>query len=266
MDDVKDAPGLKPQKSVVEILGNFDAPPKKKLQFSRFSNQPTLNATTFWRNDFFQPLSLTETEEKAIGKSCFFCGHTSSINQYDQVLLDGDSSPKQFCVFYFFQLPRYIGGTTIDQKWYPSFLIELSQTEINSLYRYIILSNFVVQFSKVQAKQMGIDNEFGTWLFETNNELQGLDAAISANAQAAFKTLSLKNATFHAYLAEFLSYLATNEPENYANRMNIFQNVVIIPTAKAYSPEQCIALIKETKFTRSQDNKAFKFLWEVFNV
>ena len=265
MNELNQLNELTPPKKVVEILGNFDAPAKKKLQFNRFTNQPTINTTKFWRNDFFQPLSLSESQEAAIGKSCFFCGHTSSINQYDQVLLADNPTPQPFCVCPLCQLPRYIGGTTIEQKGYPSFVIELSQTEINSLYRYILLSNFVVQLSKSQITKLGLNNDFGMWLIETNNELQGLGAALSANAQVVFKTINVKNATFHTYFAEFLSYLADKEPDIYANRMNVFKNIVIIPTENAFTFEQCVTLIRETKFSRSKESPAFKFIWELLN-
>ncbi len=216
MSEIKELFDANSTRSVTDILGRSTEPAKKKLQFHRFQNQPTLNVSRFWRDNFFQPLSLQEEQTKDIGKSCFFCGNTSSINQYDYVVLDSQTSQKQvFCVCPLCQLPRYLGSTTIEQKGYPSYVQELSQTEINSLFRYILLSNFLIQLSNEQIQKLNLDNEFSHWLIDSNNELKGLAAAITSNSQSIFKTINKTNATFHTYFAEFLSYLLVNDPEAY---------------------------------------------------
>ena len=88
MNEIQDIFNKNSDISVKDILSHSGEQNKKKVTYSRFSNQPILSTSKYWRGDFFQPLTLSQEQKKAIGESCFFCSSKSTINHYDNLILE----------------------------------------------------------------------------------------------------------------------------------------------------------------------------------
>ena len=258
MNEIQDIFNKNSDISVKDILSHSGEQNKKKVTYSRFYNQPILSTSKYWRGDFFQPLTLSQEQKKAIGESCFFCSSKSTINHYDNLILEeATGNNAVVCVCSLCQLPRYLGQTLLEGKGTVSFVKELSQTEINNISRYVILSAYVNDLPSSKLDKLHINNEFSAWLKDSYSELQGLNAALTLNSESVFKHLNAKNAAFNVYLAEILSHIKTSNPETYANRQNIFKNVVIIPTGNAYSEQEKLVLLKEGTFSKKAMDSTF---------
>ena len=258
MNEIQDIFNKNSDISVKDILSHSGDQNKKKVIYSRFTNQPILSTTKYWRGNFFQPLTLSSEQKKAIGENCFFCSSKSSVNNYDHLILEDSTTDNAVvCVCPLCQLPRYLGQTLLEGKGIVSFVKELSQTEINNISRYVLLSEYVNGLSSSKLDNLQINNEFTSWLKDSYSELQGLNAALSLNSESVFKHLNAKNASFNVYLAEILSHIKTTNPELYANRHNVFKHVVIIPTANAYTEHEKLALLKEGTFSKKAMDTTF---------
>lgn len=263
MNDIKEIFNTHSETPVAEILGKPGIAAKKKVTYTRFHNQPVLSTTMFWRGNFFQPLTVNQNEVQAAGKSCFFCDSLSSTNKYDYLELDESNTAKNIiCVCVLCQLPRYLGSTLLENKGTATFLRELSQTEVNSICRYILLSEYVYRLGHKKIKELNLQSEFSDWLLNSYNELQGLYAALNLNSTTIFKPLNEKNATFNVHLAELLSHMLKNKPEMYAQREKIFKGILILPTKYAYTEQEMRVLLKEGNYSKKNMDGIFEKMEE----
>lgn len=211
----------------------------------RFKNQPLISVDRqFWLN----PTLNIEIEHTKITNDTHKCIYCDFISETNKVILQSDKSKQVICSLC---LAVYlISETLLSNKGTLVIAPEMTQTEINNLFRYFFIANFA---SKI------IQNP-KSWFYQENSDTQKKisDLAQYSSLENKFRKILLdRGEVLFRKIFDVTVPLNTIYPKvlsminskTYENRSKNLSAIKLIPEMSIMNDSEYTIILKETNFS-----------------